>query len=203
MRPGLMSRLTEQGGNLLTQLEQASQRLNALLAPENQKTLTTAVANLGQAAAGISQLTRHADQVLTGSGPEGSASLPRVSAQADAAFKSMQSTAERLKDSAEVVKASAERFRLTNVRINEPGGTLDKIARSTEALAASTATLNTTLLPRLSRTSDDTARTVRQFGHLAEGLAEQPQSLLLGRGAAAPGPGESGFTAPAGKAAEQ
>ena len=199
MRAGLMSRLTEQGGNLLTQLEQASQRMNALLAPENQKTLTTAVSNLSQAAAGISQLTRHADQVLTGSGPEGGPSLPRVAAQMDATFKSMQSTSERLKDSSEVVKASAEKFRLTNVRLNEPGGTLDKIARSTEALAASTATLNATLLPRLSRTSDDTARTVRQFGRLAEGLAEQPQSLFLGRGAAAPGPGESGFEPPADK----
>ena len=50
MRPGLMSRLTEQGGNLLNQLEEASKRMNALLAPENQQTLTTAVANLGQAA---------------------------------------------------------------------------------------------------------------------------------------------------------
>jgi phospholipid/cholesterol/gamma-HCH transport system substrate-binding protein len=199
MRAGLMARLTEQGGNLLTQLEQASQRMNALLAPENQKSLTTAVNNLSQAAAGISQLTRHADQVLTGSGPEGSASLPRVAAQMDTTFKAMQSTSERLKDSAEVVKASAERFRQTNVRINEPGGTLDKIVRSTEALAASTATLNATLLPRLSRTSDDTARTVRQFGRLAEGLTEQPQSLILGRGAAAPGPGESGFEPPADK----
>lgn len=199
MRAGLMARLTEQGGNLLTQLEQASQRMNALLAPENQKTLTTAVANLSQAAAGISQLTRHADQVLTGNGPEGSASLPHIAAQLDTTFKAMQTTSERLKESAEVVKASAEKFRLTNVRINEPGGTLDKIARSTEALAASTATLNATLLPRLSRTSDDTARTVRQFGHLAEGLAEQPQSLFLGRGAAAPGPGEPGFLPPAEK----
>jgi phospholipid/cholesterol/gamma-HCH transport system substrate-binding protein len=199
MHAGLVSRLTEQGSNLLTQLEQASQRINTLLAPENQKTLTTAVANLGQAAAGISQLTRHADQMLTGTGPEGSASLPRVAAQADAAFKSMQSTSERLKDSADAVKASAERFRLTNVRINEPGGTLDKIARSTEALAASTATLNATLLPRLSRTSDDAARTVRQFGRVAEGLAEQPQSLILGKGSAPPGPGESGFEPPADK----
>ncbi len=203
MRAGLLSRLTEQGGNLLTQLEQASQRMNQLLAPENQKSLTTALNHLSQAAAGIHQLTRHADQALTGSGPEGSASLPRMAAQMDSTFKSMQSTSERLKDSAEVVKASAEKFRLTNVRMNEPGGTLDKIARSTEALAASTATLNTTLLPRLSRTSDDTARTVRQFGRLAEGLAEQPQSLLLGRGAAQPGPGESGFIAPASTAAEK
>ena len=111
----------------------------------------------------------------------------------------MQTTSERLKDSAEVVKASAEKFRLTNVRINEPGGTLDKIARSTEALAASTATLNSTLLPRLGRTSDEAARTVRQFGRVAEALAEQPQSLILGKGAAPPGPGESGFVPPADK----
>jgi phospholipid/cholesterol/gamma-HCH transport system substrate-binding protein len=39
-------------------------------------------------------------------------------------------------------------------------------------------------------------RTVRQFGRVAEGLAEQPQSLLLGRGAAVPGPGEPGFVPP-------
>jgi phospholipid/cholesterol/gamma-HCH transport system substrate-binding protein len=199
MRPGLMARLTEQGGNLLRQLEQASQRMNQLLAPENQQSMVAAVNNLSQAAAGISQLTRHADQLLTGSGPEGSASLPRMVTQADATFKSMQTTSERLKDSAEAVKNSAEKFRLTNVRINEPGGTLDKIARSTEALAASTATLNATLLPRLGRTTDEAARTVRQFGRLAEGLAEQPQSLLLGKGGAQPGPGESGFEPPADK----
>ena len=201
MRPGMMSRLTEQGGNLLKQLDQASQRVNALMAPENQKALFTAVSNLSQAAAGIGQLTRHADQVLTGSGPEGSASLPRMAAQLDASFKSIQLTAERLRDSAEVVKASAEKFRLTNVRINEPGGTLDKIARSTEALAASTATLNTSLLPRLGRTSDEAGRTLRQLGHVADGLSEQPQSLLWGRAATAPGPGESGFVAPASPAA--
>jgi len=199
MHPGMVSRLTEQGGNLLTQLEQASVRVNTLLAPENQKTLTTALSNLGQAAANLSQLTHHADQVLTGSGPEGSASLPRVAAQMDSTFKAMQTSAERLKDSAEVVKASAERFRLTNVRISEPGGTLDKIARGADALAASSATLNASLLPRLSHSSDEATRAARQIGRAAEGLADQPQSLLLGKGAAAPGPGETGFVPPADK----
>lgn len=199
MRPGLMSRLTEQGGNLLTQLEQAGQRMNDLLAPENQKNLNTAVSNLSQAAANLSQLTHHADQMLTGSGPQDSVSLPRVAAQADATFKSMQATSERLKESADVVKSSAEQFRRTNIRMNEPGGTLDKIARSTEALATSSAALNATLLPRLSRGTEDAARTVRQFGRLAEGLAEQPQSLLFGKGAAVSGPGEVGFVAPAEK----
>lgn len=197
MRPGLMSRLTEQGSDLLKQLDQASQRVNALVAPDNQKELVGALKNLSQAAAGISQLTRHADQVLTGTGPEGSASLPQMAAQLDTSFKSIQLTAERLRDSAEVVKNSADRFRQTNVRINEPGGTLDKIARSTEALAASTATLNATLLPRLGRTSDEAARTARQLGRVADALAEQPQSLLFGKSPVPPGPGEAGFVPPA------
>jgi len=201
MRPGLMSRLTEQGGNLLTQLEEASKRMNTLLAPENQQTLTTAVANLSQAAASINQLSRHADQVLTGSGPEGSPSLPRMAAQVDATFKSMQTTSERLKDSAENVKLSAENFRRTTTRMNEPGGTLDRIARSTEALTQATVSLNATLLPRLNRTTDEAARTARQVNRAVEGLAEQPQSLLFGKGAPLPGPGEPGFVAPAEKAA--
>jgi phospholipid/cholesterol/gamma-HCH transport system substrate-binding protein len=197
MQPGLVSRLTEQGGHMLGQLDQASQRLNALLADDNQKAMLAAVQKLTQAAANLSQLSRHADQVLTGSGPEGSASLPRVAAQAETSFKSITLAAERMRDSAEVVKGSAENFRRTTTRMNEPGGTLDRIARSTDALATATTTLNATLLPRLTRTSDEAARTVRQFGRLTEVLTEQPQSLILGRGAAAPGPGEPGFEPPA------
>jgi phospholipid/cholesterol/gamma-HCH transport system substrate-binding protein len=197
MRPGLMSRLTEQGGHLLGQLDQASQRLNTLLDADNQKAIADAVAKLSQAASNLSQLSRHADQVLTGSGGENSASLPRVAAMAENSFKSIALTAERLRDSAEVVKGSAENFRRTTTRMNEAGGTLDKVARSTEALAAASTTLNATLLPRLTRTSDEATRTLRQFGSLAEGVAQQPQSLLLGRGAPAPGPGEAGFEPPA------
>jgi len=193
MRPGLMSRLTEQGGNLLTQLEEASKRVNQLLAPENQHTLTTAVDKLAQAAAGIQQITRHADEVLTGSGPAGSASLPRMAAQTEATFKSLQSTSERLKESGEVVKISAENFRRTTTRMNEPGGTLDRIARSTEALTNATVNLNATLLPNLNRAT-------RQVNRAVEGLADQPQSLLFGKGAGEPGPGENGFVAPADKA---
>ena len=199
MRAGLVARLSEQGSHLLTQLEQASARINTLLGPDNQKKLGTALDNLSQAAAGIGQLSRHADQVLTGSGPAGSANLPQMAAQLDGSFKSIQLTAERLRDSAEVVKNSAAEFKRTNIRINEPGGTLDKIARSTEALAASTATLNATLLPRLARSSDEATRTARQLGRVADGLAEQPQSLLFGKSPVPPGPGEAGFVPPSDK----
>ena len=60
-------------------------------------------------------------------------------------------------------------------------------------------TLNGSLLPRVSRTTEDTHRAVRQVGQTAEALGEQPQTLLWGKPPVVPGPGERGFVAPAGK----
>jgi phospholipid/cholesterol/gamma-HCH transport system substrate-binding protein len=193
MRPGMMSRFTSQGGQLLDQLEQAGQRANALLATDNQKNLMAAINNLGQAAASINKLTQRADQMLA----TDAMNLPRVVAQADATLKSVQATSERLGASADAMRTSATEFKRTTTRMNEPGGTLDKIAQGTEALVTTGQALNATLVPRLNRTADDAARTARQVGRVADTLGDSPQSLLLGKGASQPGPGEPGFVAPA------
>ena len=201
MRASMVSRLTEQGGNLVAQLEQASIRMNSLLAAENQKQLMGAIGNLSQAAANISQLTKRADQVLGAEGAPDAVNLPRMVSQADATLKTIQTTAERLSTSAESVRNSAEDFRRTNRRISEPGGTLDKIAQSTDALATTSRQVQSQLLPRLNRTVEDTGRTVRQVGRVAEAVGDNPQSLLTGRNTQAPGPGERGFVAPVAAAA--
>lgn len=197
MRAGLMSRLTEQGSSLVSQLEQASQRANLLLAPDNQKNLMDAIGKLGQAAASIDKLSRRTEQVLGAQGGPGQPSLPQLMQDANASFKSMQATSERLGASAESVKASANEFKRMSARMNEPGGTLDKIAEGTHALVTTGQTLNSTLVPRLNRTFDDTARAVRQVGRVADSVTDNPQSLLLGKGQLRPGPGEAGFVAPA------
>ncbi|NBW50209.1 MAG: MCE family protein [Betaproteobacteria bacterium] len=196
MRPSMVSRLSEQGGNLLTQLEQASIRMNSLLATDNQKQLMGAIGNLSQAAANISALTKRADQVLGAEGGPDAMNLPRMVQQADATLKSMQATSERLGTSADAVRTSAAEFQRTSRRLNEPGGTLDKIAQSTEALATTSRQVQSQLLPRLNRTVEDTGRTVRQVGRAAETLGDNPQSVLWGRSSTAPGPGERGFVAP-------
>ena len=186
MRPGLMSRLSDQGAGLLTKLDDATQRVNLLLAPDNQKKLMDAVDNLGQAAANISKLTKHADQ----------ANLPALSLQASDTLTSLRSTSDRLGKSADSVSISADAFRLMSNRMSDPGGTLDNIAQGADALLSTGQTLNTTLVPRLNRTVDDTARTVRYVGRAVEAVKDNPQSLLLGNGAEVPGPGEPGFVAP-------
>ena len=197
MRAGMVSRLSEQGGNLLNQLEQASIKMNSLLEADNQKQLMGAIGNLSQAAANLSTLSKRAEQALGPANSPDAVDLPRLVAQTEVTLKTMQATAERLSTSAQTVRDSAEEFRRTNRRIGEAGGTLDKISQSTDALAATSRQVQSQLLPRLNRTVEDTGRTVRQVGRAAEGLGDQPQSVLWGRGILAPGPGEPGFVAPA------
>jgi phospholipid/cholesterol/gamma-HCH transport system substrate-binding protein len=185
LRAGLMNRLTEQGTNLVGQLDQASQRINQLLAPDNQKSLMGAIGNMGQAAAQLSQLTQRADQVLLAPTQDGRPGLPTLMLQAGDTFKSMQTASERLGASADAVKTSAAEFKRLSARMNEVGGTLDKISQGVDAM-----------VPSMNRTADQAVRTVRQVGRAVDAVNDNPQSLLLGKGAALPGPGEAGFVAP-------
>jgi len=187
MRPSLLSRLSDQGAGILTQLEEVSGRVNQLLAPSNQKKLMETIGSLGQAATSISQLSQHADQ----------ANLPALAQDATVTLKSLRDTSDRLGRSGDAVGASADAFKDMSDRMNEPGGTLDKIAQGTDALLVTGQTLNATLVPRLNRTADDTARTVRHIGRAVEAVKDNPQSLILGNGVAMPGPGEPGFAPPA------
>ncbi len=186
MRPSLMSRLSDQGAGLLTQLDEATQRVSQLLAAPNQKKLMDAVGNLGQAAANIGQFAQQANQ----------ANLPALVQEAGATLKSLHSTSERLGQSADTIGASADAFKGVSQRLSEPGGTLDRIAEGSNALMVTGQTLNATLVPRLNRTVDEAARTVRHVGRAVESVNDNPQALLLGNGAAQPGPGEPGFVAP-------
>jgi phospholipid/cholesterol/gamma-HCH transport system substrate-binding protein len=52
-------------------------------------------------------------------------------------------------------------------------------------------------LPRANALMRELATNSRQLSRVLEGLESNPQMLIFGRGAAAPGPGEAGFSAPA------
>lgn len=183
MRPSLLSRLSDQGSGLLAQLDEFSQRVNQLLAAPNQKQLMDAINNLGRAAAQIGQVAQQSN-------------LPALARDTGMALQSLKTNAERLGESADSVRTSADAFKKMNQRMSEPGGTLDQIAQGTDALLATGQSLNATLVPRINRTVDDTARTVRHIGRAVETVNDNPQALLLGNGTVPPGPGEPGFAEP-------
>lgn len=181
IRPSLMSRLSDQGTQLLGQIELTTKRLNALLTHDNQKKLLQSVVHLGQAGLAISQLSQRAEQVL---GKQVSAvNMGALAHEAQTTLKGLQATAQAFKTLAE--------------RANAPGGAMDAVTRSADVFVATGRTFHTSVVPRINRSADDAARTVRQVGEFADVLGDNPQSLLWGRGAIPPGPGEAGFVAPA------
>jgi phospholipid/cholesterol/gamma-HCH transport system substrate-binding protein len=178
----------------MNQVVEVGTKVNQLLEPKNQKVMIDAIAQIGQAATSMRQLAQRADSVLQTQSAD--LNLPQLGREASTTLQAMKATSERLGLATEAMRKSAEEFKAVSVRMNEPGGTLEKIAHGADALAATNQTLNATLVPRLNRVADETARTVRQVNRTVEGVNENPQSLILGRGAAAPGPGEAGFSPP-------
>ena len=206
MRPGLLSKLSDQGATILAQVEETSRRLNLLLTPENQQALFNSIQGMGQAAQGIGQaassiqqFSRNADKILDAQfGPQ-KLDLPKLVQEMNVTLKTMQATSDRVGSSADEAKASAREFKQVSQTLSKPGGTLDKLTEGVDALASTGQTLAATTLPRLNRTSEEATRTVRQVGRVVGAVGDNPQALIFGNGAQAPGPGEAGFAAPGGK----
>jgi phospholipid/cholesterol/gamma-HCH transport system substrate-binding protein len=190
LRPSFMGRLTDQGGKVLVQVEEATRRLNQLLAPEHQKALVGAVTRAGDAAQGVQQLTADLRAVLAGQAGPGRANVPQLLQDARGTLVSLQAT------SGEARQAVAE-VQTVLRRAGEPGGLLERLAESAAALSAATVTLNADTLPQVQRTADGADRALRQVGQVAGQLGDNPQSLLFGTGRIPPGPGEAGFVVPA------
>jgi phospholipid/cholesterol/gamma-HCH transport system substrate-binding protein len=188
LRPGLLSKITDRGVSILTQLEETTRRVNLLLEPANQRSLLSAVNSLDQAAASIRNLSIESGKVL-----------PQLVQDSSATLKVMKDTSQRVGDSADEARRSARAFRLVTERMNAKDGTLDQITAGSDALAATGQALNSATLPRVNRTLEDSARSARQLGRAASTFSENPQSLLFGNGSIAPGPGEPGFLANPGK----
>jgi len=185
MRPSLLSTLSERGLSILSQLDDATRRVNQLLSTDNQKNLMGAIGNLGQAAASMEKLTTHTDQAL-----------PQLMKDAKTTLVSLQDTSVRVGESADEARRSARAFRTVTERMNASGGTLDQLAQGVTTLAATGQTLNTATLPRVNHALEDAARTARQLSRAAGTINDNPQSLLYGNGPLLPGPGEPGFTNP-------
>jgi phospholipid/cholesterol/gamma-HCH transport system substrate-binding protein len=188
MRPGLLSKLSDQSSGVLLQLEESSRRLNQLLGADNQQNLMKAVASLGQAAASVGQLSSDTSKVL-----------PQLVQDANATLKIMQDTSIRVGASADEARASARAFKTVTERMNDKDGTLDQLAAGAVTLSQTGQTLNAATLPRVHRAIDDAARTARQLSQAAGALNDNPQSLLFGNAPIPPGPGEPGFSASPGK----
>lgn len=213
MRASLLSKLTDQGANILVQLEETSRRVNGLLDAEHQKTLFAAIDELGktardvsqaakgfgQAAGALQQFSGNANRILDFQfGPE-KMNLPKLVDDMTVTLKTLQGASDRIGATADEAKGAAIEFRQAAKTLSQPGGAIDKLGQGADALTQLGQSVTTNTLPRLNRTSDDAARALRQVGKSAATLNDNPQALIFGSGSQVPGPGEAGFSMPGSK----
>ena len=190
LKPSALAQLQDRGEAILNQVEEVTKRANTLLGDTNQKRIADALENIAQAAASANQLTRQIDStVKTGLNPALQALPPLIDRTRDAMGT--------VRTAAGDISRVANNLNATATRLNAPDGPIDRLGDGTKALSQAVDSFNGATLPRLNRVADDTSTAVRRLGRAADGINDNPQSLLFGNGGTAAGPGEPGFSAPA------
>jgi phospholipid/cholesterol/gamma-HCH transport system substrate-binding protein len=171
MRPSLLDNLQSKGMAILVQTEELTKRFNTLLAPANQAAMLAAFDNVSRAATEIEAIPKQLKPTLD--------RLPKLTAEAQLTLASIQ-------------KLSKDVNALTT-SLQAPDGPIAKIARTADGLGSVAERLELEALPL----ADDARSSLRAINRSLEGFNNRPQSLLFGSPAMTPGPGETGFAAPA------
>jgi phospholipid/cholesterol/gamma-HCH transport system substrate-binding protein len=204
LKPSLLSKLSDQGANILIQVEEATKRFNQLLAPDNQKALISSVQAIGASASNFSTQVTAMQKILDAQfGPE-RVDIPALVKDTRQTMQALQITAGEFNKTAQETSQAVATINQVSQRIAEKGGTLDRVNEglasansAAQAIGQSAQTLSGNTLPRATRMTDDAARAARATDRVVKELGDNPQSLIFGNAPVPPGPGERGFTAPA------
>ena len=193
LKPSLLAQLQDRGEVIIGRVEEVTKKVNLLLGEDNQQRIADALENIAAAATSANQLTKSLDNtVKTGLNPALKALPPLVDRTRD--------TMVAVKGAAGDISRVANNFNATATRLNAKDGPIERLGDGTKALAQAVDSFNNATLPRVNRVADDTSRAVRRLGRAADGISDNPQSLLFGNGGVVAGPGEPGFSAPAASA---
>jgi phospholipid/cholesterol/gamma-HCH transport system substrate-binding protein len=183
LKPTLLDRLAESGPLLLAGFAETAERLNALLSADNRAQLGRSLQRLEQAASDTSRLMAALQP--------GARELPGLLKDADA-------TAQRAGSALREIESLAADGRALTHELKSRLAVLDQLGGAAAQLQATTRNLELALVgdtaPRTRPLVADLSAASRSVERAAQDLGEQPQSLLFGRSAQPPGPGEPGFT---------
>lgn len=160
----------------------------------------------------VSSVARQFDSLAESAKPV-LASLPSLTVEARETMKAVSALSGEAKQVASVLGPAISEARQTltatrdmsveigrfAVRLQEPGGVLDRVTQSVDQLAQAAGGISAGAVPRISTLADQATRTARSVTRAAERLGDHPESLLFGHRAIAPGPGESGYVVPGGR----
>ena len=172
MIPSLLDEASESGTAALRQAQEVMAAISAFLNEENRRHLTATIANLEVASAGMKPALDNMNATLT-----------QVRKLLDD-----QNLRNISKAAGEVGPLLAETRQLV-ARMQVTADKLDV------AIGDASAGGTSALMPRINELAADFSMTSRQLSRVLRQLEDSPQGLVFGVPAAAPGPGEAGFSA--------
>jgi len=185
IRPSMFDRFSLSGEDLLVRAATAMEQVSKLLGDDNQKLLVRSLSDVQAVSLRIGQL---ADEIKPVAGA--------VTALANDSRKAIAGVAPLLLRADETLasfgKLSADLGRRLDV--------LDRVARSAEQVGQAASSFEGQSLPRINALLDNADRGARTLERVADRLGEEPTSVLFGPQPGRPGPGEPGFSVPAGAA---
>lgn len=173
LRPSLFDTLADGAEGAVREARELMAALNALLVPENRRRVGETLDSLARTAANLEAA---------------SARLPGVVARAEVwlgedgrrlAHESLERVGEAARGLPELTREAERLLAQTRAAL----GQIERLSLRTQDES----------LPRVNALADSAERGVQRFGRLAYELERHPDSVLWGRRAGRPGPGEPGF----------
>ena len=189
MKSSPLSVLADQGMTILSKVDEATKRINALLGDDNQVRFSSLLANLSDAAGNVSEVTKSMNTALREQINPAVKELPGMAQDARRAMQAM----ERAGNEAGALAAD---MRQMAQAVQGPNGALQQLTQGTQSIARAAERFDRATLPVISQAASDVSSAARQLGSAVTGIGDNPQALLYGAGGVMPGPGEPGFVAP-------
>jgi phospholipid/cholesterol/gamma-HCH transport system substrate-binding protein len=184
LQPSLIDQLATSGPALLTAFAVTAERLNLLLAPQNQERVQKLLDSSERAMGSVAQRAGELEPVF--------AALPTAIGKITAAAGRADGALQR-------VDEAAEQAALLSADVRGRLAVLDSADVATRRVETAVRAIELGLVGEDAAASpplvDTLARAAHGIDRAAGQWSEQPQSLILGRPPVAPGPGEVGFEA--------
>jgi phospholipid/cholesterol/gamma-HCH transport system substrate-binding protein len=171
MRPSLLDNLQSKGLAILIQTEALTKRFNTLLEPDNQKMMLQAFDDVSKAANKIEKIPEQLQPTLD--------KMPAMVTEAQRTLVS-------------IAKLSKDVTALT-AQLQAAGGPIAKLSTTIDQFGSVAEKFEHDALPL----TNDVRTSLRSLNRTLDSFNQRPQSILFGSPAPAPGPGETGFVAPA------
>jgi len=179
-RPSFMDTLSDNAEGISKDAREMITNLNQLLNPENRQRIGRTLASLERVATNLDTASQK---------------LPSAVARFDALLGD---------DNRKLVHQSLEHLNQTAAALPELAREAQRLAQDSRALVAqinklsqdaqgTTVSFRDGTLPQVNALAESVERSATRFGRLSYELSSQPDSVLWGRRAGAPGPGEPGF----------